>query len=361
MAEASQTDDKPFDPTPRKLQKAREKGEIARSSDLNTAGNYIGIMLIAFLFGEASLTNLGAVLQGILARADALAQQQFAQHAKPMSMPMAQGILPTILPWFLGPFVCVCVVLLIQRAFLFTPSKLGPRVSRINPISNAKQKYGRTGMFEFAKSATKLAIYCGALILVVIGSLPIVFNLHKLPATQGIAQVLALTLNLFVVICLVALVIGLVDYLWQFFEHQRQQRMSHKELMDESKEAEGDPQFKQKRQQRAREIANNKMLADVPKADVIIVNPTHFAVALQWNREATEAPRCIAKGSDEIATRIRRRAQEHAIPIYSDPPTARALFADTKIGQEIDIRHYAAVAASIQFADSMRARRKGRL
>lgn len=135
--------------------------------------------------------------------------------------------------------------------------------------------------------------------------------------------------------------------------------MSLKEMRDEQKEAEGDPEFKHRRKARAREIAMNQMLSDVPKADVVIVNPTHFAVALQWDRQ-TAAPVCVAKGVDEVAHRIRKIAQESGVPIQRDPSTARALFATIEIGQEIMPEHYRPVAAAIRFAQEMRRTARGR-
>ena len=130
--------------------------------------------------------------------------------------------------------------------------------------------------------------------------------------------------------------------------------MSFQDLKDETKRTEGDPHMKQSRQQRGREIAMNRMLLDVPKADVIIVNPTHYAVALKWSRAPGSAPICVAKGVDEIAKRIREAAVEHQVPIHSDPPTARALHATVDIGDEIEPEHYQAVAAAIRFADALR-------
>ena len=154
-----------------------------------------------------------------------------------------------------------------------------------------------------------------------------------------------------------ALVIGFIstlDYFWQRAQFLRKQRMTLKEVRDETKETEGDPLTKQQRRQRAYEIASNQMLADVPQADVVIVNPEHYAIALQWERTAGSAPICIAKGVDEIAARIREVAAEHAVPVYRDPPTARALFATTDLGEEIPIDLYRAIAAAIRFADAMR-------
>jgi flagellar biosynthesis protein FlhB len=132
--------------------------------------------------------------------------------------------------------------------------------------------------------------------------------------------------------------------------------MSRKDLTDEMKDSEGDPHVKGQRRQRAQDIATNQMLADVSGADVIIVNPTHYAVALKWKRGARTAPICVAKGVDEIAAQIRARAAEHGIPIHSDPPTARAIHAAVEIGAPIQAEHFKAVAAAIRFAEAMRSK-----
>ena len=165
---------------------------------------------------------------------------------------------------------------------------------------------------------------------------------------------------LFVVLA-VSLSIGGIDALWQHKEHLRKNRMSRKEVMDENKATEGDPHMKQQRRQRGYDIATSQMMADVPTADVVIVNPTHYAVALRWSRKRGEVPVCVAKGVDEIARSIREIAMESGVPIQSDPPTARALYATTDIGQEIDESHYQGVAAAIRFAEDMRKRARARM
>lgn len=155
-------------------------------------------------------------------------------------------------------------------------------------------------------------------------------------------------------LCLVAITIGILDIVWQRLNHIRKNRMSRQELIDEMKDAEGDPVTKQQRRARGISLAMNQMLADVPKADVVIVNPTHYAVALKWDASSRRAPVCVAKGTDEIAARIREIAAEHAVPIQRDPPTARALYAGVQIGDEIPRDHYRAVAAAIRFAEGLR-------
>ncbi len=155
------------------------------------------------------------------------------------------------------------------------------------------------------------------------------------------------------IILAVAALIGMVDFFWQQAEHTRKNRMSRKEVTDEAKQMEGDPHVKQQRRQRGYEIAMNQMLADVPTADVIIVNPQHFAVALKWNREKGSAPVCVAKGVDEIAAKIRESAAKYGVPIHRDPPTARALYSVVDLGEQIPSEQYRAVAAAIRFAEEM--------
>ena len=165
-----------------------------------------------------------------------------------------------------------------------------------------------------------------------------------------------LVLEFLFIVVLIQLALGGVDYLWQVFRHRQRNRMSRKEMMDEFKDSEGDPHLKSARRQRAQEVATNRMLTDVASANVVVVNPTHYAVALKWDRSKGGAPVCVAKGVDEIARKIRERAAEHGVPIHSDPPTARAIHATVEIGQEIRVEHYRAVAAAIRFAEAMRRR-----
>jgi flagellar biosynthetic protein FlhB len=165
-----------------------------------------------------------------------------------------------------------------------------------------------------------------------------------------------LSFEFLAVVTVLAVAVGAVDWIWEWGQHQQQNRMTRQELMDEAKSSEGDPQMKQQRRARAQAIAMNQMLADVPKADVIVVNPTHYAVALRWDRAGGGVPVCVAKGVDEIARRIREVAAEAGVPIFSDPPTARNLHAMVEIGAPIRPDHFRAVAAAIRFADLIRAK-----
>lgn len=347
--------EKTHEPTPRKLEEARRKGEIPKSNDLTTAAAYGGLLLVFLAIGGQIIAGAGTVAMVLIDQPDRLAEAM-ATGARPVVGGLLLQIGGALAPVFLVPTIAALAALFAQQALVFAPSKLAPKMSRISPLSNAKQKFGPDGLFEFAKSAVKL---------ILTGVLCWFFLLRNLPdlmasaATDPLpnARLLGRLAVDFLILCVVLLtVIGFADLLWQRASFLRRQRMSHKELRDEMKDSEGDPHFKAERRHRGRAIATNRMLSDVPKADVVIVNPTHYAVALQWDRMSGRAPVCVAKGTDEIAARIRARAAEAGVPIRHDPPTARALHATVEIGQEIPVEHYRAVAAAIRFSEAMRAK-----
>lgn len=363
MSGGGQDDDseKSFEPTQQKLDEARKKGEIAKSTDVSVAASYLGITLAFLAVGAGTIKAAGNGLMVLLDQPESLAPLVFeGSPAAPLGGIMLQSIW-AVAPWFAVPMVAVVLSIVAQNAFLVTPSKLKPKLSRINPISNAKNKYGRSGLFEFAKSFAKLTIYSICLGIFLNMRMSEMASAIQLDAIMVPALLGRLMLEFLTIVIVVAASIAVIDYFWQRAEHIRKNMMTHKEMTDQHKEAEGDPHMKQQRRQKGQEIAMNQMLADVPDADVIIVNPTHYAVALKWSRLPGEAPVCVAKGVDEIAARIREKAQESAIPIHRDPPTARALHAIVEIGQEIPPEQYQAVAAAIRFADTMRLRAKGRV
>lgn len=356
MAEGEDSDDKQYEPTQKRLDDARKKGEIPRSADLNTAASYGGFLIVAAAVGATSLKKLGATLAGLLDRSDTLSTRMFEGSGTPMAGGIMGEVLLAIAPWFLVPAMCVLGLLFATRAVVFAPSKLEPKMSKISMIANAKNKFGRSGFFEFFKSSTKLLIYCIVLGYYLASKIPEILVTLALEPGAIVVVLLELGVGFFLLVLIVAIMVGGVDYLFQYTEHMRKNRMSRKEMTDESKSQEGDPHVKQKRRQKGVEIAMNQMLADVPKADVIVVNPTHYAVALKWDRGSGMAPVCVAKGVDEVAAKMREIANEHGVPIHRDPPTARALHASVEIGDEIHPDHYKAVAAAIRFAETMRVR-----
>ena len=281
-------------------------------------------------------------------------QNVFGNQGTAVLGELAQSLAGTAGIWFAIPATFALVSIIAQRSFVVVPSNIAPKLSRISPLSNVKNKFGRKGLFEFFKSFLKLAVA---------GSLAFWFLSDRLgeivlTMQQGSPQVanhmVQLLAQFLTIMFLFTALIGLVDFFWQRKEHLRKNMMSHQEVKDEAKTAEGDQHAKQQRRQRGYEIATKQMLSDVKEADVIVVNPTHYAVALKWDQFQHGAPVCIAKGVDEIAARIREVAQENAVPIHSDPPTARALHAVLDIGDEVPAHLYEVVAAAIRFAEAMR-------
>jgi flagellar biosynthetic protein FlhB len=360
MSGSEDDTEKTFDATPQKLLEARKKGEIAKSNDLLAAAAYAGLLIALAAFGVSGLRHLGAALAHLIERADALGPLFFDGSAKPLTAQMIIAVFQGLAPVFVLPALAVMAALAAQRAVVFAPSKLVPKASRLSIVSNAKNKFGRSGLFEFCKSFVKLLIYSVCLFVFLRARLNDMITVLQTDPFTAISLLSEICLAFLFVVVLVSGGIGVIDAIWQHFEHLRKNRMSRKEIMDETKSAEGDPHVKQQRRQKAHDIVSRQIMVEVPKADVIIVNPTHFAVALRWDRKPGQAPICVAKGVDETALRIRQIATEHFVPIHSDPPTARALHATTEIGEQIAPDHYRAVAAAIRFAEAMRQKAKGR-
>ncbi|MDB6178752.1 flagellar type III secretion system protein FlhB [Paracoccus sp. Z330] len=341
-------DDKTFEPTEQKLRKAREQGDIPRSTEFNVAMMYAGAWL-AFGVGAAF-----AVKQWL-----AMASRGMGADGWPIGSVFALAdslwryAAIALIALVLIPCATILIGLIVQRGLIFSPKKIAPDFNRINPIKTAGQKFGTSGLVTFGISFAKAALVC-------LGGWYLFAGLVDRMASSamagtrwvtGLGDLLGRVLLLAVAI---SVVFAALDMAWKRFEHLRKNRMTRKEMEDEYKDAEGDPHLKAARRQRAVDIAMKQMLADVEKADVVIVNPTHYAVALQWKPGSGRAPVCLAKGTDDVAARIRERARKGAVPIWSDPPCARAIHASVDIGAEIRREHFAAVAAAIRFAENMR-------
>ena len=359
MSGGEDDSEREFEPTPHKLEEARKRGDLVRSTEITVAASYAGFAITAMGLGAMSLQAFGTRAMVLLDQADSLSTQ-FLGGGSSVAGGVLFGLVATILPWFFIPAALVLIALWGQRAVVFAPDKLMPKLSRINPIANAGQKFGRSGLFEFAKSFVKLVVIALILGKFAIRKMDAILFTQELEAPQVARNLGQLIVEFLLLLILLAAVIGAIDYLWQRAEFLRRNRMTRKELTDEMKQSEGDPHIKQQRRQKAVEIATKQMVADTAKADVVVVNPTHYAVALKWERGAKRAPVCVAKGVDEVAARIRAVASENGVPIHSDPPTARALHAALDIGDEIRPEHYRAVAAAIRFAEKMRQRAKAR-
>lgn len=354
MSGPSEDDSKQYEPTERKLEQLRKKGNLPRSTDVYTACAYAGFLLALLAAGWSSVQRIGGSGQAMLEHADQVAVSALTEMNAPVLGALIWQVVQGTLVILIVPFALVLGTIVVQRGMVFSPQKLAPDLSRISPVKNAKNKYGRSGLFEFAKSFVKLSAFSIGLAVYLASNFSDIASLSLLGVGTAVAEMGASLIEFVWLAVILSAGIGVVDLIWQLAEHRRRNMMSHKEIQDEAKEAEGDPYLKGRRRALAREIANKTMMKDMQTADVVIVNPTHYAVALKWDPGKPAAPVCVAKGVDLVAARMRDVAREHSVPIRRDPPTARALYASVDIGDEIDPLHYRAVAAAIRFSQDVR-------
>lgn len=342
--------EKSFEATQGKIDDARKKGDVAKSAEVASVALYCGVAIAILTLGGTMSLSLMTHLSGMLT---------YPERAGELILTGGQGskllgrVGLAFVPLLLIMVAAVVAAMAVQRSIVFAPDKLIPKLSKINPIQNAKQKYGRDGMAEFAKRAVKLMIICvasGAYLIRLANEVS-----HEIGRPEGLlfSKLAGESLLLLGWMIAATCVIAAVDLPFAQWSHLLKLRMTREEVKDENKKNEGDPLIKSQRRAMAREIASSTMLADVATANVVIVNPTHYSVALKWDREAGGAPICVAKGVDSMAFAIRERATEHGILIHSDPPCARAIHATVEIGEEIRPEHYAAVASAIHLAETL--------
>ena len=353
-----QDGEKSFEPSQKRLDEARKRGDVPSSADLSTAAVYGAFAIGMTLFGPRAIDQLGTAAAGLIAQSDHLSQD-WGQAGRAAVLTVLASFGAPVLALLMVPLGAAFAVTVAQRGVRFAPDRIAPKWSRISPLAGLGQKFGIDGLFAFGKGLFKLIAIC-ALVAGLVSRYggQVLQSLHY-SAGQTAVLLLQILVQLMVLAFLATLVFGAVDYGWQWLQHRRRHRMTRQDMVDEHKESEGDPHTKGQRQQKGRQIATAQMLQDVAKADVVLVNPTHYAVALKWRRGDRSAPICVAKGVDEVAARIRAKAAEAGVPVHRDPPTARAIYATVDIGQPIRPDHYKSVAAAIRFAEAMRKRAKG--
>lgn len=346
-------EDKQHEPSQKRLDEARKQGQVPRSQDLTTAavyGAFLATFMIAGGWVMANLSSLGIYLLEQSPRLQTGSARQLHGAIAPVFGQACLVLAVLVLPMCIAALASI----LVQRGLVLAPDKVFPKLSRISPLANAVQKLGVDGLVEFAKSTLKMVAVSTILLWQIQRHAADIGQLLYADPKLSLQAVGRLLTDFLMNVTIFMGVVGIADLLWQRLRHLRRNRMSHQEAMDEAKDSEGDPHLKGHRRRRAQELALNTMLADVAKADVVIVNPTHYAVALRWKRSDLHAPICLAKGVDEVAARIRERANLAGIPLHRDPPTARALHARVDVGKAIHPEHYRAVAAAIRFAEKIR-------
>ncbi|NBS42314.1 MAG: flagellar biosynthesis protein FlhB [Acetobacteraceae bacterium] len=350
MAESGQEDgaaDKTEEATPRRLEKAREEGQVIISREL-VSFTVLGACLLGMVFG---LPTLGyELMRGMRGVMENTHQLQIALVGSEMMRLGLMAVLPVMAMGMIGAIAAT----MLQSRGLISAKGLKPQFSRINPASGIKRLLGPEGAIEFLRTLIKLAVICAALWWA-LGDPQELRMVLSLSPGDLLHRMMQASMDLFIAAVLAFAAIAVLDYLVVRFRHLRRLRMTRQELREEVKESEGDPQIKGRIRNLRMARARRRMMAAIPKAAVIITNPTHYAVALAYDETSQAAPRVVAKGTEAVAARIRAVAEEAGVPLVSNPPLARALF-KLELETEIPAEHYQAVAEIIAYVWRLRGR-----
>jgi flagellar biosynthetic protein FlhB len=347
MAESEMGGERTEEPSQRRLQEARERGQIPRSRELTNFATMIG--------GSAALVAIGGTVAAHLSQ---LMRRSLSIDAKSLrttdSMTASLGdagisAVTAILPVF-GTLVCmVLLASVVLGGWNFSTKALTPDFSRLSPLSGIKRLFGFHGLSELVKALLKCIVVgavCAGIVSWIYGD---VLALGRMAPRAAISRGAGLLSWAFVWLCASLALVAIVDVPLQIFQFKRALRMTRQELRDESKEMDGRPETKQRIRQMQQTQARRRMMHKVPTADVLIVNPTHFAVALKYDRKKMRAPVVLAKGVDLVAQNIRRIAEEHRVPVFESPKLARALYRSTDLNKEIPSGLYVAVAQILSY------------
>ncbi|MEZ4649000.1 MAG: flagellar biosynthesis protein FlhB [Candidatus Eisenbacteria bacterium] len=328
--------------SPKRRAEAREQGQVARSQEVGTALTVLTAMAALVVFGPALLQNLGDLTRSLLAgQALPLETTNGAYAAFRQYSVQLLGLLAPIV---LALLLVGTVSQVVQVGFHVSSRPLGPRWDVLDPIQGFGRRFGRRGWVELLKTLFKVAIIGLTAFVTVKADLEDLVPLLGADGGALVERIGLFTLHLGLRVGLALLVLAALDYGYQKWEFEESIRMTQKELEDEQKQSEGDPQVKSRIRLLQRQMSRNRMIAAVAEADVVITNPIHVAVALKYDRGKMDAPIVVARGLRKMAERIKEEARKHNVPILEDPPLARLLYKETEVGQAIPASMYKAVA-----------------
>jgi flagellar biosynthetic protein FlhB len=358
MADDQDQSSKTEEPTERKLSRLREEGNVPQSKEVNNLFAIFGMLLMIGFAGPWSMSHLMELMGRSLQEAGTLRVDNSAAVGAALASILTSGMM-LLLPLLILMLVIGYIGGIVQSGLIISTRPIQPNLEKISPLAGMKRMFSLRSVAELLKAILKFSVIGGAMVWVVMGQKTRVMQLADaaLPVTLSTSW----KLMLMVVGAALAIMVFMaaLDYLFQRSQYLRQHRMTRQELKDEMRESEGDPHIKQRQRQLRRERARKRMMAAVPKADVVITNPTHYAVALAYKpEEGDAAPTVVAKGVDNIAVRIREVAVENNIPLYEDPPLARALYAQVEIDQEIPLQLYEVVAKVIAFVMDLKRKKR---
>ncbi|MDE2428713.1 MAG: flagellar type III secretion system protein FlhB [Burkholderiales bacterium] len=338
--------------SPKRLEQAREEGDVPRSRELSTCTILLAAGSALWMMGDGLVRHLTHSLVTGLSLERALIYDHNLLFTK-----IASSLMDVLMA-----FAPVAVLLLIVAlgsplligGWLFSAKALTPNFSRMNPISGLGNMISARAGVELLKAIFKTILVGSVALIVIMGQKNAIFGLPQESLTQGIAHVGHMMGVCFLAIVGALVLIAAIDAPYQMWHYANKLKMTHQEVVQESKEANGNPQIKAKIRQQQREMARRRMMSEIPTADVVVTNPTHFAVALKYTEGGMGAPKVVAKGADEVAAKIRELAKEHRVPLLEAPPLARALYKHTDLGDEIPETLYSAVAEVLAYVFQLR-------
>lgn len=345
-------------PTPKRLEDARKKGQVPRSIDLGAAAVTLAATGALFMFGASAAEGLMRMLvDGLQVRGSELAQDDVMLRQLGDSGSLA---LMAIVPLFAAMFVAAVASPALIGGWTFSSEALSFKPERLDPVRGIGRMFSVRSVVELLKSIAKFALIAGIAVLVIRSQLAEIGALATQSIGPAIVEAGRITLYALLAMAAGLGIIAAIDAPFQLWQHTKELRMSMQEIREEMKESEGSPETRSRIRQMQQTLARRRMLQDVPKANVVITNPTHYAVALRYDEKQDLAPVVLAKGSDEIAARIREVAREHGVPMVSAPPLARAIFRHVDIGRQIPHALFVAVAQVLTYVWQLKvARRQG--
>lgn len=331
-------------PTPRRRQEAREEGQIAKSMDLTAAVAILSGLILLKVFGPGMFNEMLGMTRGV-GHESGIRAGELIIWIRRVGWAAAKMLLP-----FLTLLVLITVAgTVAQSGLLLTWKKLTPKADKLNPISGFKRLFSTEALARLAFGLLKIAIIAYIAYLTIVGDIGTVLSAGTLHTGGVFSMSASMMFNLALRMAIVLLILGVADYAVQRWKLERELRMTKQEVRDELKRMEGDPLLKQRRRQMQSQLAMQRVQAEVPGADVVVTNPTHYAVALKYDEGAMPAPRVVAKGQDFLAQRIREIAQLHGVPVVQRPPLARGLYHGVEVGQEVPPEYYRAVAEVLAY------------
>jgi flagellar biosynthetic protein FlhB len=348
--------EKTEDPTPKRIREAREKGDVPRSRELGATVLLLAAAASALIFGDLVAHRMADMMGGNLAL-----ERDTLFDSSMMLAYLARSMFDALLA-LSGFFVLVLLAAIVGPIALggwnFSGQAVQPKGSRINPLSGLKRMFSLKALIELVKALAKFLLVASIAILVLKVMQPRLMALGAQDVMPAIGDAVEIVIWTFLLISASLILISLLDVPFQLYDYSKKMKMTLQEVKDEMKNTEGKPEVKGRIRQLQREIAQRQMMGKVPEADVVITNPTHYAVALKYDPASGQAPVVLAKGVDFVALKIRELAQEHEVPMLSAPPLARALYQHTELGQEIPAGLFKAVAQVLAYVYQLRSYRK---